>query len=156
MCVPAAGGDRAAGGVALLDQASCALVIHKRARLDPGDGSLHTAASWATFRALSRFADRCKPFPRLGAGVGCVLHEIRDGRPWREAATFGGQGSCGNGAVMRVAPLGAYVVGRLVEEAADETPHLARRECVCKSCTDLARPLPLNREYPSSAHTEWH
>ena len=39
-----------------------------------------------------------------------ILHQIRDGVPWRQAAAaaFGGQGSCGNGAAMRVAPLGAY------------------------------------------------
>jgi ADP-ribosylglycohydrolase len=39
-----------------------------------------------------------------------ILHEIRAGLPWRHAAgsAFGGQGSCGNGAAMRVAPLGAY------------------------------------------------
>jgi ADP-ribosylglycohydrolase len=43
--------------------------------------------------------------------------------PWREAAgrLFGGQGSCGNGAAMRVAPLGAYFAGdpaRAASEAA--------------------------------------
>jgi ADP-ribosylglycohydrolase len=39
---------------------------------------------------------------------------VRDGTPWREAAgaAFGGQGSCGNGAAMRVAPLGAYHADR--------------------------------------------
>jgi ADP-ribosylglycohydrolase len=51
-----------------------------------------------------------------------ILHEIRDGRPWREAAgsAFGGEGSCGNGAAMRVAPLGAYFAdkpARAAEEA---------------------------------------
>ncbi|MFE3193621.1 ADP-ribosylglycohydrolase family protein [Nocardia sp. NPDC059240] len=38
------------------------------------------------------------------------LGRIGRGAPWREvaAAAFGGQGSCGNGAAMRVAPLGAF------------------------------------------------
>ena len=56
------------------------------------------------------FAHRCEPYRGYGGGAVVILHEIRDGRPWREAAgvAFGGQGSCGNGAAMRVAPLGAY------------------------------------------------
>jgi ADP-ribosylglycohydrolase len=39
-----------------------------------------------------------------------LLREIGDGADWRPAAAaqFGGQGSFGNGAAMRVAPLGAY------------------------------------------------
>lgn len=56
------------------------------------------------------FADRCEPYRGYGGGTVVVLHEIRDGRPWAEAAgaAFGGRGSWGNGAAMRVAPLGAY------------------------------------------------
>ncbi|MFI6044032.1 ADP-ribosylglycohydrolase family protein [Nocardia sp. NPDC051321] len=56
------------------------------------------------------FADRCEPYRGYGAGTVVVLHEIRDGRPWAQAAgaAFGGGGSWGNGAAMRVAPLGAY------------------------------------------------
>ncbi|MEU7141358.1 ADP-ribosylglycohydrolase family protein [Nocardia sp. NPDC046473] len=56
------------------------------------------------------FADRCEPYRGYGGGTVVVLHEIRDGRPWAEAAgaAFGGRGSWGNGAAMRVAPLGAH------------------------------------------------
>jgi ADP-ribosylglycohydrolase len=56
------------------------------------------------------FAERCEPYRGYGAGAVVILHEIRAGLPWRQAAgsAFGGQGSCGNGAAMRVAPLGAY------------------------------------------------
>jgi ADP-ribosylglycohydrolase len=45
-----------------------------------------------------------------GSGVARLLNEIRAGRPWQEIAgtAFGGQGSWGNGAAMRVAPLGAW------------------------------------------------
>ncbi|MEU4311216.1 ADP-ribosylglycohydrolase family protein [Nocardia sp. NPDC024068] len=59
------------------------------------------------------FADRCEPYRGYGAGTVVVLHEIRDGRPWTDAAgaVFGGRGSWGNGAAMRVAPLGAYFAG---------------------------------------------
>jgi ADP-ribosylglycohydrolase len=59
------------------------------------------------------FADRCEPYRGYGGGTVVVLHEIRDGRPWDEAAgaVFDGRGSWGNGAAMRVAPLGAYFAG---------------------------------------------
>jgi len=61
-------------------------------------------------RLAATFADRCEPYRGYGAGAVVILHQIRDGVPWRQAAAaaFGGQGSCGNGAAMRVAPLGAY------------------------------------------------
>ena len=49
---------------------------------------------------------------RRGYGHGAVdlLTEVRLSIPWRAAAhsSFGGTGSCGNGAAMRVAPLGAW------------------------------------------------
>ncbi|MFB7718781.1 ADP-ribosylglycohydrolase family protein [Nocardia sp. NPDC056100] len=66
------------------------------------------------------FADRCEPYRGYGAGSVVVLHEIRDGRPWAEAAgaAFGGRGSWGNGAAMRVAPLGAYFAEDLDRAAA--------------------------------------
>ncbi|MBP2586890.1 ADP-ribosylglycohydrolase [Streptomyces sp. PvR006] len=45
-----------------------------------------------------------------GASMHDVLRRIGAGEPWREvvAGQFGGQGSWGNGAAMRVAPLGAW------------------------------------------------
>lgn len=65
-------------------------------------------------RLAARFAERCEPYRGYGAGAVAILHEIRDGIPWRDAAgaAFGGQGSCGNGAAMRVAPVGAYHADR--------------------------------------------
>lgn len=64
-------------------------------------------------RLARAFAERCEPYRGYGAGAVVILHEIRDGVPWRQAAAaaFGGEGSCGNGAAMRVAPLGAYHAG---------------------------------------------
>jgi len=61
-------------------------------------------------RLAGALAGRCEPYRGYGGGAVVILHEIRDGRPWQQAAraAFGGQGSCGNGAAMRVAPLGAY------------------------------------------------
>ena len=56
------------------------------------------------------FAERCESYRGYGPGSVVALHAVRDGRPWREvaAALFDGAGSCGNGAAMRVAPVGAY------------------------------------------------
>jgi ADP-ribosylglycohydrolase len=57
-----------------------------------------------------------------GAGAHRILSAIHRGLPWREvaAAEFGGMGSMGNGAAMRVAPVGAYFAddySRVVEQA---------------------------------------
>ena len=61
-------------------------------------------------RLAAIFADRCEPYRGYGAGAFTILRKIRQGTPWKEAAgaAFDGQGSCGNGAAMRIAPLGAY------------------------------------------------
>ncbi|SDZ07773.1 ADP-ribosylglycohydrolase [Amycolatopsis xylanica] len=82
-------------------------------------------------RLARGFADRCEPYRGYGPGAVVILHAIRDGVPWREAAgaAFQGQGSCGNGAAMRVAPLGAYFADdleTLVEQAklSAEVTHL--------------------------------
>lgn len=74
--------------------------------------------------ALARaFADRYMDQPNRGYGGGArrLLARIAAGADWREAAPelFAG-GSCGNGAAMRVAPLGAFFADdpeRAAEEA---------------------------------------
>jgi ADP-ribosylglycohydrolase len=59
-----------------------------------------------------RFARRYAIDPARGYGSGAhrVLTAIATGEPYARAAKqlFGGQGSCGNGGGMRVAPIGAY------------------------------------------------
>src|SRR5438270_8831880 len=59
------------------------------------------------------FAERFEPYRGYGNGAVVLLHQIRDGASWRDVAPalFDGQGSMGNGAAMRVAPLGAYYAG---------------------------------------------
>lgn len=59
------------------------------------------------------FAERFEPYRGYGGGAVVILRSIREGTHWREAAraAFGGQGSMGNGAAMRVAPLGAWHAG---------------------------------------------
>ncbi len=61
-----------------------------------------------------RFADLLgrhhDPSRGYGPGAEVTLRAIRDGLPWpiAAAAAFDGQGSAGNGAAMRAAPLGAW------------------------------------------------
>lgn len=56
------------------------------------------------------FAHNMNGMRGYGVGAYGVLNAIRDGATWYEPAEqlFGGMGSFGNGAAMRVAPLGAF------------------------------------------------
>jgi len=70
------------------------------------------------------FARRFAAEPHRGYGQGAfnLLMRVAHGAPWRSETTrlFNGQGSMGNGAAMRVAPLGAYFaddLDRVVSEA---------------------------------------
>jgi ADP-ribosylglycohydrolase len=69
------------------------------------------------------FARRYREDNHRGYGPGAhdILDTIARGVPWREVtrAAFGGQGSMGNGAAMRAAPIGAYFAGDEAR-AADE------------------------------------
>ncbi len=69
------------------------------------------------------FARRFDVARGYGAGAYRILLDIQRGVPWHEVAPsmFGGSGSFGNGAAMRVAPLGAFFaddLDDLVEAAA--------------------------------------
>src|SRR4029077_6405648 len=71
-----------------------------------------------------RFAERFGEEPDRGYGkmARIILRSLLRGDDWRRAsaAAFGGTGSMGNGAAMRVAPLGAWFaddLGRVVTEA---------------------------------------
>ncbi|MGK5637367.1 ADP-ribosylglycohydrolase family protein [Streptomyces sp. URMC 126] len=64
--------------------------------------------------ALARsFADHHDFDRGYGPAVNRMLRLIREGGDWRElaASLFNGQGSWGNGAAMRIAPLGAWYAG---------------------------------------------
>lgn len=82
-------------------------------------------------RLAAAFAKRCDRGRDYGFMTVDSLRRIRDGAHWRDvaAAAFDHQGSCGNGAAMRVAPLGACYAGdpeRIVTEAirSAEVTHL--------------------------------
>ncbi|WBC00127.1 ADP-ribosylglycohydrolase family protein [Solwaraspora sp. WMMA2080] len=64
-------------------------------------------------RLAARFAEHFEPYRGYGAGAVVLLRQVRQGVAWRDAAgaAFDGQGSMGNGAAMRVAPLGAFHAG---------------------------------------------
>lgn len=76
-----------------------------------------------------KFAQRYCQDPDRGYGAGArrVLSAIHAGISWREAAgnEFGGSGSMGNGAAMRVAPLGAFLSQRF-DEVVDHASRSAR------------------------------
>lgn len=61
----------------------------------------------------SSFAAHLDPGRGYGSGTEWRLNQIRAGRPWRSVTTTDGRGSWGNGAAMRVAPLGAWFSGNL-------------------------------------------
>ncbi|MFF3766911.1 ADP-ribosylglycohydrolase family protein [Streptomyces sp. NPDC001922] len=64
--------------------------------------------------ALARSFAEHHDFDRgYGPAVNRMLRLIREGGDWRELASalFNGQGSWGNGAAMRIAPLGAWYAG---------------------------------------------
>jgi len=56
-----------------------------------------------------------EPYRGYGAGAHHLLERLAAGAPWRREAAklFNGQGSYGNGAAMRAAPIGAYFAGDL-------------------------------------------
>ncbi|AEV87435.1 crystallin [Actinoplanes sp. SE50] len=64
--------------------------------------------------------EHCEPYRGYGPGAVVMLRQIREGLPWpiAAAAAFHGQGSCGNGAAMRAAPLGAWHADSLAHAAA--------------------------------------
>lgn len=82
-------------------------------------------------RLAAAFARRFDPRRDYGFLSVATLRRIGRGEPWREVsgAAYDHQGSCGNGAAMRAAPLGAYFAedpGRIVTEAvrSAEVTHL--------------------------------
>jgi ADP-ribosylglycohydrolase len=69
-----------------------------------------------------RFAARMEVGRCYGQGAYAVLTGIREGRDWRSLASngFRGMGSFGNGAAMRVAPLGAYFADQSLRRIAEQ------------------------------------
>ncbi|HKJ88338.1 MAG TPA: ADP-ribosylglycohydrolase family protein [Gammaproteobacteria bacterium] len=78
-----------------------------------------------------RYAD--DPGRGYGAGAHLLLAAVADGGNWRELspAAFGGAGSMGNGAAMRVAPLGAFFA---------DDPEALRENAECSARTTHAHP----------------
>jgi ADP-ribosylglycohydrolase len=75
-------------------------------------------------RLAESFAERYDPSRGYGPSLHRLLRSLRAGNPWKEAAAsqFAGQGSFGNGAAMRVTPIGAYFA-----EAMDDVAHEASK-----------------------------
>jgi ADP-ribosylglycohydrolase len=113
------------------------LVAEKRLQAAPWPWTDDTAMALSLVRVLheygevredelaSRFASayQADPYRNYGPSMHGVLRAIFEGEPWPEVTRrqFGGLGSWGNGAAMRVAPLGAWFaedLDRVVEQAA--------------------------------------
>ena len=64
---------------------------------------------------------RFEPYRGYGPGAVVMLRQIREGLAWpiAAAAAFDGQGSSGNGAAMRAAPLGAWHADSIAHAAAE-------------------------------------
>ncbi|WP_231921180.1 ADP-ribosylglycohydrolase family protein [Micromonospora auratinigra] len=85
------------------DDTAMALALHRVLR-DRGEVAQDELA-----RAFAE-AYAADPYRNYGASMHDVLRAVGAGEPWATVTgrQFGGQGSWGNGAAMRVAPLGAY------------------------------------------------
>jgi ADP-ribosylglycohydrolase len=74
------------------------------------------------------FADRYEPERGYGPSMHSLLRKLRAGEHWQLVAKqqFAGQGSFGNGAAMRVAPLGAFFADdlQLVIEQAERSAEI--------------------------------
>ncbi len=72
-------------------------------------------------RLAQSFLDRYEPWRGYGRAMGEYFEALSASTGWREAAgaLFNGTGSAGNGAAMRVAPLGAYWAGDLDRAAVE-------------------------------------
>lgn len=72
---------------------------------------------------MASFVEHYDSERRYGPGMSRLLRQLRGGGSWRELAggLFGGQGSWGNGAAMRVAPLGGWFTEDLEEAARQAT-----------------------------------
>jgi poly(ADP-ribose) glycohydrolase ARH3 len=71
----------------------------------------------------ARFVANYHPDRGYGQGARALINAIAGGADWRVAAQemFGGEGSLGNGAAMRVAPLGLYYAHDVTELLAQAT-----------------------------------
>ncbi|MFE5331544.1 ADP-ribosylglycohydrolase family protein [Embleya sp. NPDC056575] len=94
-------------------------ILHLCDTVDQDALAAHFAASY-----------EADPYRGYGPSMHGVLRAIHEGEPWREVTRrqFEGQGSWGNGAAMRVAPLGAWfaddglaVVAAAAERSAETT-----------------------------------
>ena len=93
---------------------SIASTLKKHGRIDPD-------------ALAAKFSQRYNPWRGYGAGAHVLMQALRRGADWRVEARqmFGGQGSYGNGAAMRIAPCGAFFADDL--EAARENAEISAR-----------------------------
>lgn len=98
--------------------------------------SLHACRKFDGAHMARLFAERYEQEPWRGYGSGPpqVFRMLRAGTPWQEAARslYGGQGSFGNGAAMRVAPVALFARGDL-----DQVDQIARQTAAITHAHEL-------------------
>jgi ADP-ribosylglycohydrolase len=111
--------------------------------------------------ALS-FARRCEPERGYSPSTLRLLQRVRGGEPWRQLCreSFDGNGSYGNGAAMRVAPLGAFHAGNLsraLEQARlqAEITHAHPEAIAGAQAVAAAAALAANRQVESATPPEF-
>ena len=100
-------------------------VVGRRLPIPPWEWTDDTEMACSVFAVLrshgvidpdalaASFAAHVDPARGYGPGAEWRLNQIRAGQPWRAVNTTDGRGSWGNGAAMRVAPLGAWFCDNL-------------------------------------------
>ena len=73
-------------------------------------------------RLAALFAERMTSSRDYGRGTHAILSGVKDGLDWRRINRIGlgGKGSVGNGAAMRVAPLGAFFADRPIANVCEQ------------------------------------
>ncbi len=129
---------------------------------EPEEVLIRLRARATTPAPWKRFAERMTPTRGYGRGAFEVLQAIREGQRWQHAsrAAFRGLGSFGNGAAMRVAPLGAFFADKspkvIAEQArlSAEVTH-AHEEGVNGAIAVAIATATASRERHPSLGSEW-
>lgn len=107
------------------------------------------------------FANQYNPARGYGRGMHACLPRVKRGEPWRPlfASLFGGEGSFGNGASMRVAPVGAFFADKpddAVENAALSAQVTHHHSEATAGAIAVAIATALASDYLSSKNHSFH
>ena len=112
---------------------------------------------------VRHFAFRMQERRAYGQGASSLLRKVKSGRDWRalSQAGFGGHGSFGNGAAMRVSPLGGYFAESPLEKVIDqarlsaEVTHAHHEGIAGAIAVAVAAALAWRRQDEESLGSDW-